>query len=99
MRKIAVIGAGTLSGRELVKALEASSDCSVLPLSFGALTRDEEFGDLVVFEPQAALLEGIELVILMESLVVPELLAGFSGNILDFRVEADSFLDLVPLTS
>lgn len=99
MRKIAVIGAGTLSGRELVKALEASSDCSVLPLSCGALTRDEEFGDLVVFEPQAALLEGIELVILMESLIVPELLAGFSGNILDFRVEADSFLELVPLTS
>jgi len=97
MRKIAVIGAGTLPGRELVKILEVY-DCSVLPLSCGALTRDEEVGDLVIFEPQAALLEGIDLVILLEPLVVPELLTGFSGHILDFRIEADPYLESVPLT-
>jgi len=97
MRKIAVIGAGTLSGRELVKILEGYN-CSVLPLSCGALTREEEFGDLVIFEPQASLLEDIELVILMETLAVPELLTDFSGYILDFRIDADPSIEFVPLT-
>jgi hypothetical protein len=97
MHRIAVVGAGTLPGRELVKVLEAC-DCSVLPLSCGVMTRDEELGDLVIFEPQAALLDGIDLVIIMESLTVPELLVGFSGCILDFRIEADISTQLVPLT-
>ena len=96
MRKIAVIGAGTLPGRELVKILEVYG-CSVLPLSCGQLTMNEELGDLVIFEPQASLLEDIDLVILMEPVTIPGLLTGFSGCILDFCVETTSSAEFIPL--
>ena len=52
MLKLAVIGAQTLLGRELVAALEAR-EASVLPLSIGELTVAEETGDLVVFAPSS----------------------------------------------
>jgi hypothetical protein len=55
MLKLAVIGAQTLLGRELVNALEAR-EASVVPLSTGPLTLEEEEGDLVVFAPTPALL-------------------------------------------
>ncbi len=70
MLKIAVIGAGSLLGRELVDTLEAR-ECSVLPLSQGPMTRDEEFGDLVMFAPEPALMEDIDLVILAETPAAP----------------------------
>ena len=47
MHKIAVIGAGTLLGRELVDTLEPK-DCSVLPLSHAPTTVEEELSDLLM---------------------------------------------------
>lgn len=88
MLKLAVIGAQTLLGRELVGALEPQ-DCSVLPLATGTLTREEEEGDLVMFAPIPALLEGLDAVILVDTPQDPELLAAFPGRILDLREEAD----------
>jgi len=96
MLKIAVIGAGSLLGRELVDTLEPR-ECSVLPLAHGPMTRDEEFADLVMFAPEAALLEGIELVILAETPAAPELLAGFQGRVLDLRAEPEASLEPMPL--
>ena len=96
MLKIAVIGAGTLLGRELVDTLEAR-ECSVLPLSHGPMSRDEEFSDLVMFAPEASLLEGIELVILAETPASEELLAGFPGRVLDLRSEPEASLEPMPL--
>jgi len=96
MLKIAVIGAGTLLGREVVDTLEPR-DCSVLPLSHGPLSMDEELGDIVMFAPEPSLLEGIDLVILTETPAVPELLAAFTGRILDLRPEADPALEPMPL--
>lgn len=95
MLKLAVIGAQTLLGRELVAALEAR-EASVLPLSIGALTVEEEVGDLVVFAPTQALLEGLDAVILADS---PDLtlLEGFPGRILDLRSEPEGRLDPLPL--
>jgi hypothetical protein len=96
MLKIAVIGAGSLLGRELVDTLEPR-ECSVLPLSQGTMTRDEEFGDMVMFAPEASLLEGIELVILTETPTVPDLLTGYQGRVLDLRAEPEASLDPMPL--
>jgi hypothetical protein len=95
MLKLAVIGAQTLLGRELVAALEAR-DASVVPLSIGALTLEEEIGDLVVFAPEKVLLEGLDAVILADT---PDLslLEGFPGRILDLRPEPEGSLDAMPL--
>ena len=96
MLKIAVIGAGSLLGRELVDALEPR-ECSVLPLAAGPMTRDEEFSDLVMFAPEPSLLEGIELVLLVETPLAPELLSSYQGRILDLRAEPEASLSLMPL--
>jgi hypothetical protein len=95
MLKLAVIGAQTLLGRELVSALEAR-DASVLPLSIGALTVEEEVGDLVVFAPSQLLLEGLDVVILADT-PDPELLAAFPGRILDLRSEPEANTEPMPL--
>jgi hypothetical protein len=96
MLKIAVIGAGTLLGRELVDTLEPR-ECSVLPLSHGAMTMDEELGDLVMFAPDARLLEDIELLILAETPDDPGFLMDFKGRILDLRANAEPTLATMPL--
>jgi len=95
MLKLAVIGAQTLLGRELVNALEAR-EVSVVPLSTGPLTLEEEEGDLVVFAPEPALLEGLDAVILADT---PDsaLLADFPGRILDLRAEPEVRIDPMPL--
>jgi hypothetical protein len=95
MLKIAVIGAQTLLGRELVNALEAQ-EASVLPLSIGALTVEEEVGDLVVFAPSRLLLEGMDAVILADTPDL-DLLEGFPGRILDLRAEPEGRLEAMPL--
>ncbi|HJW73662.1 MAG TPA: hypothetical protein VJ486_12610 [Geothrix sp.] len=95
MLKLAVVGAQTLLGRELVAALEAR-DASVVPLSIGALTVEEEIGDLVVFAPEKVLLEGLDAVILADTPDF-ELLEGFPGRILDLRPEPEKSLDAMPL--
>ncbi len=88
MLKIAVIGAQTLLGRELVAALEPQ-DCSVLPLATGALTKQDEEGDLVVFSPEPALLQDMDVVILADTPVAADLFQGYPGRILDLRAEVD----------
>ena len=95
MLKLAVIGAQTLLGRELVGALEAR-DASVVPLSVGTLTVAEEVGELVVFAPSQALLEGLDAVILVDT-PDPALLEGFPGRILDLRPEPEVRIDPLPL--
>lgn len=98
MLKLAVIGAQTLLGRELVGALEPQ-DCSVLPLATGPLSKDDEEGDLVIFAPEPALLEGLVVAILVDTPQDPELLAAFPGRILDLREDADpKAADPMPLT-
>ena len=96
MLKLAVIGAQTLLGRELVHSLEPQ-ECTALPLSTGRLTRFEEEGDLVVFAPEPSLLEGLDAVILADTPVNPDLLAAFPGRVLDLRPEPDSKLEPIPL--
>jgi hypothetical protein len=96
MLKIAVVGAGTLLGRELVDALE-TRDCSVLPLSHGPMTPEEEQGDLVMFAPDPALLEEIEVVALAATPNTEGLLEGFKGRILDLRDQPDGALPAMPL--
>lgn len=86
MLKLAVIGAQTLLGRELVGVLE-TRDCSVLPLASGPLSREEEEGDLVVFAPGPSLLEGLDAVVLADRPTDSTLLAEFPGRILDLREE------------
>ncbi|MFN8011405.1 MAG: hypothetical protein U0P81_08365 [Holophagaceae bacterium] len=88
MLKLAVVGAQTLLGRELVGALEPQ-ECTVLPLATGPLSKDDEEGDLVVFAPEPALLEGLDVAILVDTPQDPELLAAFPGRVLDLRAEAD----------
>jgi len=95
MLKLAVIGAQTLLGRELVNTLEAR-DASVVPLSIGALTVEEEIGDLVVFAPSKLLLEGLDAVILADTPDM-DLLEGFPGRILDLRPEPELRIDPMPL--
>ena len=82
-------------GRELVGALEAR-DASVVPLSIGALTVEEEIGDLVVFAPSKLLLEGLDTVLLADT---PDfdLLEGFPGRILDLRPEPEARIEPLPL--
>ena len=96
MHKIAVIGAGTLMGRELVGVLE-TRECSVLPLTHGAMSIEEELGDVVIFAPRPELLEDINLVILAETPADPGLLDGFQGRLLDLRLEADPNIAPMPL--
>jgi len=95
MLKLAVIGAQTLLGRELVNALEAR-EASVVPLSTGPLTVEEEIGDLVVFAPSQLLLEGLDAVILADT-PDPVLLAEFPGRILDLRAEPEAKTEPMPL--
>lgn len=95
MLKLAVIGAQSLLGRELVNALEAR-EASVLPLSTGPLTVEEEVGDLVVFAPSQLLLEGLDAVILADT-PDPALLEGFPGRILDLRAEPEARVEPMPL--
>jgi hypothetical protein len=95
MLKLAVIGAQTLLGRELVSALEAR-DASVVPLSIGELTVEEEIGDLVVFAPTKHLLEGLDAVILTGTPDL-DLLEGFPGRILDLRPEPEARIEALPL--
>ena len=97
MLKLAVIGAQTLLGRELVRSLEPQN-CSVLPLSTGALTETEEEGNLVVFAPEPSLLEGLDVAILADTPVDPDLLATFPGRVLDLRPEPDPKLEPIPLS-
>ena len=87
MLKIAVIGAQTLIGRELVRAL--GPHASVLPLAMGPLNKSEEEGDLVIFAPEPSLLEGLDVVILVDALQNPQLLQHFVGRVLDLRNDAD----------
>jgi hypothetical protein len=96
MLKLAVIGAQTLLGRELVQSLEPQ-ECSVLPLSTGVLTQAEEDGPLVVFAPELALMEGLDVVILADTPVDPALLTAFPGRVLDLRIDADPKLEPMPL--
>lgn len=97
MLKLAVIGAQTLLGRELVHSLEPQ-ECTVLPLSTGSLTRAEEEGDLVVFAPEPSLLEGLDVVILADAPANADLLAAFQGRVLDLRPEPDPALEPIPLS-
>nr|WP_320133002.1 hypothetical protein [uncultured Holophaga sp.] len=96
MLKLAVIGAQTLLGRELVGSLEPQ-DCSVLPLATGALSREEEEGDLVVFAPTPELLADLDLAILADAPQDPSLLEAFPGRILDLRPESNPKLEPMPL--
>lgn len=98
MLKLAVIGAQTMLGRELVGVLEAH-ECSVLPLSTGPMSRDDEEGDVVAFAPSPELLEEIELAILVDTPDDPVLLESFKGRILDYRENADQRLDPAPLNT
>jgi hypothetical protein len=95
--KIAVIGAQALLGRELVEVLE-NCDCSVLPLAAGPTTRQDEEGDMVVFAPEPALLEGMDTVILTDTPVNPEILDSFKGAILDLRGDGAATGVPFPLT-
>lgn len=96
MLKLAVLGAQTLLGRELVQALEVQ-ECSVLPLSNGVMTPAEEEGSLVVFAPVPALLEGLDLVILADTPQDPALLATFPGRVIDLREQPDEKAEPLPL--
>ncbi len=98
MLKVAIIGAQTLLGRELTQALEAV-EASVLPLAMGTLSREQEEADLVMFAPSPALLEGLDVVILVETPDDPALLEGFPGRVLDLRddFEAAPSGDPMPL--
>lgn len=89
MLKLAVVGAQTLLGRELVQALE-HQECSVLPLTTGPMTQADEEGDLVVFAPTPLLLEGLDVVILADTPADAALLEGFPGRVLDLREDADA---------
>lgn len=97
MLKLAVVGAQTLLGQELVQVLEAK-EASVLPLATGALSREQEEADLVIFAPEPALLQGLDLVILADTPQAPDMLAGFTGRILDLRETPGEGLEPWPLT-
>lgn len=96
MLKLAVVGAQTLLGRELIGVLE-SRDCSVLPLATGPLSSEEEEGDLVVFAPTPELMEGLDLVILTDTPQEADLQKAFPGRVLDLRENAPNALDPMPL--
>jgi hypothetical protein len=97
MLKLAVIGAQSLLGRELVDVLE-TRECSVLPLASGPTSRQDDEGDLVVFAPSPDLLDGLELIILTETLQDSEVLTGFHGRVLDLRESDAAIGELLPLT-
>jgi len=97
MLKLAVIGVQTLLGRELVEVLE-TCECSVLPLATGPTTAQDEEGDLVVFAPDPALLEGLDMVILADTPRDAELLNNFSGRVLDLRNGDAAIGEPFPLT-
>ena len=97
MLKLAVIGAQTLLGRELVEVLE-TRECSVLPLAVGPTTPQDEEGDLVAFAPDPALLEGLDLVILADTPQDSEMLNDFPGRILDLRDGDAAVGEPLPLT-
>ena len=97
MLKLAVIGAQTLLGRELVQALE-QLECSVLPLAVGPMSKDDEDGsDLVVFAPEPALLEGLDVAILADAPQDPGLIERFKGRILDLREDGTAVGEPIPL--
>jgi len=96
MLKLAVLGAQTLVGRELVQVLE-QRECSVLPLTAGSLSKLEEEGDVVVFAPTPLLLEGLDVVIVVETPQDPALLEGFPGRVLDLRPNPDPAAESFPL--
>jgi len=96
MLKLAVLGAQTLVGRELIHVLE-QRDCSVLPLATGVLSKAEEEGDIVVFAPEPSLLEGLDVVILVDTPQNPELLTEFPGRVLDLRETPDPLAEPMPL--
>jgi aspartate-semialdehyde dehydrogenase len=96
MLKIAVIGAQTLLGREVVGALE-TRECSVLPLAAGPTSIQDEEGDIVVFAPSPNLVEGLDLIILAETPINQEMLRGFSGRILDMREGEEAAGEPMPL--
>jgi hypothetical protein len=94
MLKLAVIGAQSLLGRELATALE--SKASVVPLSTGPLSREEEEGDLVIFAPDPVMLEGLDAVVLADT--PPEgLLEPFPGRVLDLRSVEKPLGDAMPV--
>jgi len=97
MLKLAVIGAQTFLGRELVQVLE-TQDCSVLPLATGPLTQADKEGDIVVFAPEPSLLEGLDVVILADAPQVQGMLEAFPGRILDLRPEPDKLGEPIPLS-
>ncbi len=96
MLKLAVIGAQTLLGRELVGSLEPQ-ECSVLPLTTGPMTKQDEEGDLIVFAPEPTLLEGLDVIILADTPSDPHLLDHFPGRILDLRADADPAVSGEPM--
>jgi hypothetical protein len=61
------------------------------------MSMDEELGDLVMFSPQANLLEGLDLLILAETPADGALLDGFPGRVLDLRSDAEPSLTPMPL--
>ncbi|MDR2561969.1 MAG: hypothetical protein LBC63_09400 [Holophagales bacterium] len=98
MLKLAVIGAQTLLGRELVQALE-QLECSVLPLAVGPMSaKDEEDNDLVVFAPEPALLESLDTAILADAPHDPSLIENFKGRVLDLREDGTATGEPMPLT-
>ncbi|MCL1909265.1 MAG: hypothetical protein FWG12_07890 [Holophagaceae bacterium] len=96
MLKLAVIGAQCLLGQELVEVLEAH-DCSVLPLASGPITRQDEEGDKVVFAPEPALLAGLDLIVLVDTLQNAEMIDSFFGRILDLREGDEAVGEPLPL--
>jgi hypothetical protein len=96
MLKLAVIGAQTLFGRELVEVLE-TRECSVLPLATGPTSQEDEEGGMVVFAPVPALLEGLDLIVLADTPLDREMLSGFPGRILDMRDGEEAIGEPMPL--
>lgn len=86
INKIAVVGAQSLFGQEIVRGLE-QQHCSVLPLASTTLTREQEEEEIVAFTPTPELVEGFELMVLVSD--PPEgLLDTFKGKVLDIRSRA-----------
>lgn len=96
MLKIAVIGAETLVGREVVNSLN-NKECSVLPLTHNHAFSSDSLDDLVVFAPYPSALENIDVVILAETPTMPEMLSNYNGRILDIRNQSNYSLEPIPL--
>ena len=95
--KLAVLGAQTLLGRELIEALE-TRDCSTLPLATGPMTLQEEEGDPVAFAPDPDLLGGLDAVILADTPMDGGLLDVFRGRVLDLRSGGVAAGEPIPLS-